>query len=140
MRRPAALIAIALLATAGIGCATPDTAGNVRLRVENLTDTPVGVYVDGDWIGTDEPGATVVTVLEPTDAEAYRIEARSPSGAVLAAVDAPALTVEDLREGRGDALGEDVGLPCGVIRFVIGEPGANRTPTPPAAVAPGPCP
>ena len=118
------------------GCAPSDGA---RLTVDNRTDTPVGVYVDGEWIGTDEPGATIVTTLGSTDADVYRIEARSPSGAVLAALEAPRAAV-DASRGGGPGSGTTIAVPCGEIAIRIGALAAGETLAPADPVERGPCP
>lgn len=131
---------VVVLAVLFAACSNPEPPGSVQLTVENLTDTPLGVYVDDEWVGTDEPGATIVTTLPPTDAESYRVETRTPSGAVIAAFDAPAGAVQALREGRGGPLGEEVGVPCGVVRILIGDLEPAEGLAPAEAVEPGPCP
>ena len=122
------------------GCTNPPPPGSVDLRVDNLTDTPLGVYVNDEWVGTDEPGATITATLEPADAGGYRIETRTPSGAVVAAFDAPSGAVQALREGRGGPLGEEVGVPCGVVRILIGTLEPDEALAPARSVEPGPCP
>ena len=136
MRR---VIAALGLVTAVAGCAGPAGPDMPRLTVENRTDTPIGVYVDGEWVGTDEPGATIQTGLGPTTRSSYRIEARSPSGAVLAAFDAPRGAVGAALDG-GAPLGEAFGVPCGEIHILIGTLAADEALAPAEAVEPGPCP
>lgn len=130
---------LTLLLGAGLALGACVAVDGPRLTVENRTDTPVGVYVDDEWIGTDEPGATIVATLGPTDGDSYRIEARSPTGAVLAVFDAPRTAVDESRDG-GPAFGQVVAVPCGQIAFLIGtlEPDAALASA--EAVEPGPCP
>ena len=135
MIRLTAGVIVVGLAIALLGCAAAEGG---RLTVVNRTDTAVGVYVDGEWIGTDEPGATIVATLGPTDSTSYRIEARSPSGAVLGAFDAPRVAVDESRDG-GPGFGEIVPVPCGEIAFVVGELDDGESLAPAEAVEPGPC-
>ena len=142
MRRIAAALALAaLLAAVAAACGGTSAPDTPRLTVENLTDTPIGVYVDGEWVGTDEPGATIQTGLGPTTGSSYRIEARSPSGAVLAVFEAPRAAVGATTQG-GAALGEAFAVPCGEIRIIVGELGPTEAlaPAPAPATGPGPCP
>lgn len=138
MNRRLAVCLVGLLALACIATGCGPTDGP-RLTVVNRTDTPVGVYVDGDWIGTDGPGATIVATLAPTDADSYRIEARAPSGAVLATLDAPRVAVEESRDG-GPAFGEIIAVPCGEIEMLVGELRPDEALAPAEAVTRGPCP
>ena len=135
---PALRIVLATVLAVG-GCVDPDPGAGAALTVVNRTDTPVGVYVNDAWIGTDEPGATIETTLGPTDDADYRIEARSPTGAVLAVFVAPAAEVDRTRDG-GPALGEEIGVPCGVVTILIGTLRDDEMLAPAEAVEPGPCP
>ena len=40
----------------------------------------------------------------------------------------------------GDGVAEEVGVPCGVLRLVVGTLPADAAPAPAASVSPGPCP
>ena len=133
--RGAVLSVVALLV---LGCGS-SSADDVMVRIDNLTDTPVGVYIGGEWRGTDEPGATITTGLGD-GTPPIRIEVQSPSGAVLAAFDAQAGPVEALRDGSGPATGTEVGVPCGVIRIVVGELASGEALAPAEAVPSGACP
>ena len=134
----ALLLAVAA-AVAFAACADTDPGTGAALTVVNRTDTPVGVYVNDEWVGTDEPGATIETTLRPSDDAALRIEARSPTGAVLAAFDAPSAEVDRTREG-GPALGAEYAVPCGVLTILIGTLRDDEGLAPAASVEPGPCP
>jgi hypothetical protein len=133
--RLVALVALALLASA---CA-PSPA-EVRIHVDNETDVPIGVYVDGEWRGTDEPESTIVVPLG-NGTPPLTIEARSPSGATLATLVANAAQVEALRRGDDeDVIASEVAVPCGIIRIVVGEMPPGSAPAPAEAVPTGPCP
>lgn len=132
---------VALVAVVGAACSTSASQGSeIRVHVTNETDIPIGVYIDGDWRGTDEPGATIVVPLGDGQPP-IRVETRSPSGATLATLIAPAGPIGALRGGdRTEVVGEAFGVPCGVITIVIGELGPDQAVAPATAVPAGPCP
>ena len=136
-----ALRSLAIVATVAVVTACSAIPGNdeVRVHVDNETDIPIGVYVDGVWRGTDEPGATIVVSLGD-GLPPITIEARSASGAVLATLDVPLGPVKALRDGESDAWGAEVAVPCGLIRIVAGELGPDAAIAPATAVPSGPCP
>ena len=128
------------MAAAVAACAMLPGGDEVRVHVDNETDVPIGVYVDGVWRGTDEPGATIVVPLGD-GVPPIRVEARSPSGATLATLDGPPGPIEAMRAGdRTEVVGSAFGVPCGVITIVIGELGPDRSVAPVTAVPAGPCP
>ena len=135
-----ALLALAMAAPVATlaACGVVPGLDEVRVHVDNETDIPIGVYVDGVWRGTDEPGATIVVPLGD-GLPPITIEARSASGAVLATLDVPLGPVKALRDGEGDAWGEEIAVPCGLIRITVGELGPNVAHAPAAAVPAGPC-
>ncbi len=128
IRRPIAsglVAAWTLGALAACSLAQPSTP----MVLENLTDTPLAVHVDGDWVGT-YPASTTSSV--PIRGEPpVGIEVVTPSGAVL---------VEwafDAQQAVGGAVSVSE-VPCGVIRLSVGavEPPALGDLPPPS----GPCP
>jgi predicted RNA methylase len=138
--RTMGVVALLLFALATLGCSAAAPSSEVRVRVENATDIPVAVYVEDDWRGTDEPGSTLVVPLG-AGSPPLTIEARSPSGATLATLEVDAARLEALRQGDPDnVLTEEFGVPCGVIRIVVGEHPAGWAPAPAEAVAGEPCP
>jgi hypothetical protein len=140
-RRVRAIIAAVALASLVVaGCTGPPGTKAVWVQVANETDIPIGVYVDGEWRGTDEPGATILVPLGDGPPP-LTIEARSPTGATLATLEATAGQVEALRQGSQEfVLGEEFGVPCGVIRIVVGAMPEGWAVAPGEAVQPGPCP
>ena len=140
MRVAGIAAAAAFVGLVVVACAAPATADEIRIHVQNQTTIPVGVYVDGDWRGTDEPGATIVVPLGD-GVPPIRVEARSPSGATLVTLEAPAGPIESMRDGDdSEVVGEAFGLPCGVITIVIGDQPPGQTVAPAPSVEPGPCP
>ena len=136
-----AVRALALVATVALvtACSAIPGLDEVRVHVDNETDIPIAVYVDGVWRGTDEPGATIVVPLGD-GLPPITIEARSASGAVLATLDVPLGPVKALRDREGDAWGAEIAVPCGLVRIIVGELGPNAAVKTAEAVPAGRCP
>ncbi|MEO5885021.1 MAG: hypothetical protein ABIQ58_05850 [Candidatus Limnocylindrales bacterium] len=109
------------------------------IRLDNLTDTPVAIYVNGVWAGTYPAGASADTTLDHRVDPPYSIEVRSPSDAVLMTVDINEAQAGSLDlPGRGVA--DEVDVPCGVLRVIVGTLEDGTVPAPAASVDAGPCP
>ncbi len=126
--------AILLLA----GCARTAVA-DITITVDNLTDTALGLYVNDEWVGTYAAGASTKQPLGDHGGAPYQIELRSPSGATLAMVGVNEAQAASMTDG-GPAVASETGVPCGLIRVVVGELAANEDPAPGQSVQPGPCP
>ncbi|MEX2183445.1 MAG: hypothetical protein WEC14_03295 [Chloroflexota bacterium] len=132
------LAATLVIALAIAGCARM-APSDIQITLDNGTDTPVGLYVNDDWVGTYPAGGTTRQPLGDHGGAPYEVEIRSPSGAVLATVgvnDAQAGSISD----GGLAIALEQRVPCGIVRLVVGELAPNNTPVPAASVPPGPCP
>lgn len=138
MIRVRLVVALVALVLATSGCGRTAVA-DITITLDNLTDTPIGLYVNGDWIGTYPAGATTEQPLGDHGGAPYAVEGRSDSGAVLATVRVNEAQAQDLAEA-GQAVAIEQGVPCGVVRIVVGELGPNEVPAPAASVPPGPCP
>ena len=92
----------------------------VRVQVDNGTDIPIAIYVDGVWRGTNQPGATIVVPIGE-DLRPITVEARSPNDAMLATLDVPLGPMKALLDREGDAWGAEFAVPCGGIRIFVGE-------------------
>lgn len=110
-----------------------------RIALENRTDTPVAVHVNGGWVGTYPAGAVVNVPIRGHGGPPFRIEARSPSGAILSELTLSAQDAREVAEGRSSMSGGGA-VPCGWIEWSYGtkvlegrEPVAPQDPT-------GPCP
>ena len=121
------------------GCART-APPDIQITLDNLTDTPVGLYVNDDWVGTYPAGGSTRQPLGNHGGAPYVVEVRSPSGAVLATVGVNADQAASLSGDRGPAIALEQGVPCGIVRLVVGELAADEVPAPAASVAPGPCP
>ena len=132
------VVALAALALATSGCARTAVA-DITITLDNLTDSPIGLYVNGEWVGTYPAGATTEQPLGDHGGAPYAVEARSDSGAVLAMVGVNEAQARALAQD-GPAVAIEQGVPCGVVRIVVGELGPDEAPAPAASVPPGPCP
>ena len=57
--------------------------GEVRVHIENQTDVPVGVYVNGGWVGTYPAGAETSVPIAGHGGPPYTVGSEGPDGAVL---------------------------------------------------------
>jgi hypothetical protein len=121
------------------GCAFGAASSDIPVTIENDTSVPVGLYVDGAWVGTYAPGAHVAVPLPVRDRFPAAVELRSPSGAVLVS-----LTLSEHQDAAAEAGGygggESQGLPCGTLTLLVGRLDPGEALAPPASVSPGTCP
>jgi hypothetical protein len=107
-----------------------------QVQVENGTDIPLAVHVNGEWLGTYPAGA-VADVAIRAAGPPWSIDVRSGSGATLTSL---AISADDLQ--RVDAgtrsLQATADTPCGTIRLTFGD--AAIEPLPFSTSPPGPCP
>lgn len=110
-----------------------------RIALENRTDTPVAVHVNGGWVGTYPAGAVVNVPIRGHGGPPFRIEVRSPSGAILYELTLSAGDALAVAEGQS-SMTTGSAVPCGWIELSYGitvlegrEPVAPQSPT-------GPCP
>jgi hypothetical protein len=138
MGRGLARILVAVLVVAGMaGCSGP---GSVPIKIQNATTVPVGLYLNGDWLGTYPPGANATVPVDPTVPSPWTVELRSPSDAVLLRLRANEDALQAARDGRY-GVGESVGRPCGVLTALVGTVNADEALAPTrASISPGPCP
>jgi len=132
------MLALATLgALAGAGCTSPISA-DARIHLDNLTDISVGIYVNGGWAGTSAAGTSAEAQLGGHGGPPYTIEIRSSSNVVLMTVNVNEAQAESIGlVGRGVA--DEVGVPCGILRVVVGTLEDGAVPAPAESVAPGPC-
>ena len=125
---------------AAIGLTACGTDASVPIRIENETTVPVGLYVNGTWVGTYPPGVDTTVAVTRSIEQAWIVELRSPTDAVLLRLNANDAALHAAREGRYGA-GESRGLPCGALTAVVGTLSADEALAPTrASAAPGPCP
>jgi hypothetical protein len=121
---PTWLVAVVIATVTACG-----TAGSgAVVRLENATTVPVAIHLNDAWVGTYAAGAVVDVPIGQAVIPVV-IEARSPSGAVLASLTA---AESDIAEARG--VGEWV-LPCGAIRLSLSTTDQEPIATPEALAA-----
>lgn len=129
--RSVLLFVAAMVAVAGCGL-----ADQARFTVRNDTADPVTVYVDDGWIGTVGPGAGAELAL-PVGGETIEIQARTPSGAVLASLAGTRAMFDAALDGSGPmSAWQD--LPCGRVLLAVGPFDASALGPPPSPSAPCP--
>jgi hypothetical protein len=137
--RGRALVLLVLGAALLAGCTPSGASRATPIVLENLTDVPVGLYVNGGWAGTFPAGGRGDASVGGHGDPPYTVEVRSSSNAVLMTVTVNAAQATTLDQpGRG--LAEEVAVPCGILRITIGSIGSGAAPAPAASVAPGDCP
>jgi hypothetical protein len=117
-----------------VGCVFP--TGDVRVHIENGTDAPVAVYVNGGWVGTYPAGTTTSAPIAGHGGPPYTVVSEGPGGAVLtttviAANDAPSVA------SGSTVIETSVGVGCGHVRIVIATTAAYEGTT---FTEPGACP
>ena len=134
IRRLSQALGVALItAVAVAGC---QDAPSGHAVIENATDIPLAVHVNGTWVGTYPAGATAEVPIRTGDGP-FLLEARSDSGATLSALDVTADDVMAVGDGTR-SLRATSDTPCGMIRLTFGD--AAVEPMPAATSEPGPCP
>ena len=115
VRLGAAALAAALLLT---GCASTPP-GEPRVHLDNASDQPVGVYVNGSWVGTYEAGAKAAARLYGHGGPPFDVEVRSASDERLIVL--PVTVSEAASVATGQAtISSELSLDCGVISVAIG--------------------
>ena len=116
--RPAQWRAVLLVCAMTLaGCALP-MGGEVRVHIENQTDEPVAVYVNGGWVGT-YPAATATSApIGGHGGPPYTVAAEDLDGALLTSVVVSANDASSIASGS-TAIEASVGVDCGHVRIVI---------------------
>jgi len=137
--RPIQTLLMAVVLLVSMVACSRTAVSDITISLDNLTDTPVGLYVNDEWVGTYPAGAIVQEPLGDHGGAPYIVDVRTPSGTSLIRADVNEAQARSL-VGGGPAIASEQGLPCGIIRLVIGELAAGEAPAPAQSVAPGPCP
>lgn len=106
-----------------------------QVQVENGTDIPLAVHVNGEWLGTYPAGA-VADVAIGAAGPPWSIDVRSASGAILATLGITAEDMQPADSGPG-GLQATADTPCGTIRLTFGI--AAIGPLPVSTSPRGPC-
>lgn len=112
--RPRALL---LLALTLVGCVSP--GGNeVRVHIENQTDSSVAVYVNGGWVGTYPAGATTSAPIGGHGGPPYTIVSEDPRGAVLTSTEVADDDAASVASGS-TVIETSMRVECGFVRVVV---------------------
>ena len=109
--------ALLLCALALLGCVS-DLGGEVRVHIDNQTDAPVAVYVNGAWLGTYAAGASTSAPIGGHGGPPYTVVSEDPRGAVLTSTQVA--TDDAAAVASGSTMIEtstEVG--CGYVRVAI---------------------
>lgn len=101
-----------------LGCGLLPSSGPA-VHLDNQTNTPLAVHVQGVWVGTYAPGASADVSMGSQGAPPYNVTIHSPSGGLLMVFDVTAEAIKAAADGGGIAAGS-TGLPCGTVRLAIG--------------------
>jgi hypothetical protein len=117
---------------AGCGTAVP------RVHVDNGTDIPITIYVNGVQADSLDPGASSDALIAGRAGPPYAIEARTPSGTAIARFAVSSAAYRGVASGAAGTA-STMAFPCGRIGFTLGTPPSPLPPDDPAPSA-GPCP
>lgn len=134
--RTLALLALAAAVAACGPTPTPQpsaTSVPVGINVANGTTVAVTVVVNGTVVETVPPGATEVPLRAALPGRPWSVEARSPTGRVLAAFTVPSGDAVSAESSVGAA--ED--LACGTLELWAGGPRGDHPK--PVGPTPAPC-
>jgi hypothetical protein len=118
MRRRAGRWGLLLSVLAVWGCGLLPGSGPV-IRLDNLTNEPAAVEVNGAWVGTYAPRTSTDIPLQGRGAPPYRVSVRSANGQELISMELTAEHVMDAADGSAGSAGM-AELPCGTVRLSIG--------------------
>ena len=141
VRRFALAVVVALGAAS---CAAPPTptlvpptstalAGPINININNGTTVPITVAVNGAAIATEPAGGVAQIATGALPARPWTIEARSPSGRVLASLSVDTNALISDRQSIGDF---EV-LACGELVISVGGPTSDAPH--PSVASPEPC-
>ncbi len=136
MRRFALLVLAAAVAACGTPSPTPEpsaTTAQVGINVANGTTVPVAIAVNGTVVETVPPDTTEAPLRAVLPARPWTVEARSPTGRVLAAFAVPSGDAVSAQSSVGAA--ED--LACGTLDMWAGGPRGDHPK--PVGPTPAPC-
>ncbi|MDF2735225.1 MAG: hypothetical protein K0S97_1848 [Chloroflexota bacterium] len=112
--------ALLLCALTLAGCALP-IGGEVRVHIENQTDAPVAVYVNGGWVGTYPPDTETSAPIAGHGGPPYTVVGEGPGGAVLTSLVVAANDAASIASGS-TMMETSVAVECGYVRIVIATP------------------
>ena len=101
-----------------VGCGLP-FGGDVRVHIENGTDAPVAVYVNGGWVGTYPAGARTSAPIAGHGGPPYTVVSEDQRGMVLTTTQIASSDAASIASGS-TLMETSTNVGCGEIRIVIG--------------------
>jgi len=120
MRRRAGPWALLLSVLAVGGCDLLPGPGPA-VRLDNMTNSPAAVDVNGTWVGTYAGGTSADVYLARYGQPPFIVSVRTPNGLIAVQLEVTAADVEAGADASGNMSGQ-ADLPCGVIRLSFGQP------------------
>ena len=126
-------IGVLLAGVALAGCGLLPDPGQ-RIHIDNMTNTPAALHVNGRWVGTYAPGASGDVPVGGLGEPPFLVTVHSPSGRELARFEVSANDIQSAAKDMGGS-SVTVHVGCGTIRLAFGpidlgpvlaqEPGRN---------------
>ena len=99
--------------------------GEVRVHIENETDAPVAVYVNGGWVGTYPAGATTSAPISGHGGPPYTVVSEDPRGMVLTTLQVASSDAASIASGA-TMMETSLNVGCGSVRIVVATDAAYR--------------
>ncbi len=119
MRRLAGSGALFLCALAVGACGL--LPGGAAVRLENMSNSPVVVDVNGTWAGTYAGGTSGDVYVTRYGRPPFTVTVRTPDGLIAAQVEVAAADLEADAKGSG-GVSARAEFPCGTIQLSFGQP------------------
>ena len=97
--------------------------GEVRVHIENETDAPVAVYVNGGWVGTYPAGASTSAPINGHGGPPYTVVSEDARGMVLTTLQVASSDAASIAAGS-TTMETSTTVGCGRIRIVVATPAA----------------
>lgn len=119
IRRFGLVLVVVVAGLVAAACLPTAAPGEPRIHLENASDDPVGLYVNGGWVGTYQPGATIAVPLFGRGGPPFDIEVRTITNEVL--LDLP-VTADDARTiaSGSTTIASEAMLDCGFVSVAVG--------------------
>ena len=118
MRRRAGRWALMLTVLVVASCGLLPGSGPV-IRLDNLTNEPAAVEVNGAWVGTYAPRTSTDIQLQGRGHPPYVVIVRMADGTEATSIELTAADVENAADGRGGSA-VTAELACGTVRMSLG--------------------
>jgi hypothetical protein len=114
------LLLVAIVVTAS-ACSTlsPAGPGEVLVHLWNTSETPVGLYVNDQWVGTYPSGAEITAPIAGHGGPPWTVTTKDRANQVVTTATVSADEATSL--ARGDTVIEaSTSLDCGLVRIMVG--------------------